>query len=167
MLRTQASKTTQKIDREVLLKGWVQTRRNHGKLVFLDLRDATGVVQVVVNPTVSQQAFNVAQELGNEYVIAVQGQVNQRPENLVNPNLATGTVEVEAHKLQIIRVAKEPPFPIEGDGYEINEELRLKYRYLDLRRERLKKTFSSVTRSSSTFVIFWTRKNSLRSKLRF
>lgn len=129
MERTLARETLEKIGEKVLLRGWVNSRRDHGKLVFVDLRDRSGLVQLVGGEDMG--------ELGSEDVVEVEGEVKRRPENLVNPNLATGTVEVKVKKLTLISQAKELPFPIDTDGYEIDETVRNKYRYLDLRRPRL------------------------------
>ena len=118
--------------------GWVAVRRDHGKLIFLDIRDVTGIVQVVVNPKSAPGAHETAQKLRSEFVISVKGKVTQRPEKLVNPNLATGTVEIEAMEIGILSEAKTPPFEI-ADTKKISEELRLKYRYLDLRTDRMAK----------------------------
>lgn len=114
----------------VLLQGWVNTRRDHGKIVFIDLRDRDGLIQVVLSP-------ELAGSLRSEDVISLTGVVKLRPEKLINPNLATGTVEIEAQNVEVISKSIDLPFPIDGDGYEINEEIRLKYRYLDLRRNRM------------------------------
>ncbi|OGY17898.1 MAG: hypothetical protein A2784_01720 [Candidatus Chisholmbacteria bacterium RIFCSPHIGHO2_01_FULL_48_12] len=129
MERTLARDTVDKIGEKVLLKGWVQSRRDHGKLVFVDLRDRSGIVQLVGGEDMGS--------LGSEDVVEVEGVVARRPENLVNPNLATGTVEVKVEKLTVISRAAELPFPIDTQGYEIDETVRNKYRYLDLRRPRL------------------------------
>jgi aspartyl-tRNA synthetase len=129
MQRTLTRETPKKIGEKVLLKGWVDTRRDHGKLVFIDLRDRTGIVQVVGGKEMS--------DLGNEYVVAITGKVKERPEKLINPNLETGKVEVEAEKVEVLAKAKELPFPINTEGLEIDEAIRLKYRYLDIRRKRM------------------------------
>lgn len=131
MKRNLVKDTSDKVGEEVLLQGWVDSLRDHGKIVFFDLRDRSGLVQVVF----SQKAAN----LTNESVVEVKGLVKNRPDNMVNPNLATGKIEVEAREVKVLASAKELPFPISGDGYDINEAVRLKYRYLDLRRQRLLK----------------------------
>ena len=118
---------------EVVLMGWVQRRRDHGGLIFVDLRDRSGIVQVVFSPAVNQEAFEKAEGVRNEYVLAVVGKVNSRPEGTVNPNMSTGEVEVYAHTLRLLNRAKTPPFYIE-DNIDVDENLRLRYRYLDLRR---------------------------------
>lgn len=137
MKRTYILNTPDHIGEEVILKGWVNTRRNMGKLIFIDLRDRSGVCQVVFLPN-HQAALAEADKLGGEYVVSIKGQVNERPAKQINKDLATGTVEIEALELEIISAAKTPPFEIEDEfKAEVNEELRLQYRYLDLRRQRM------------------------------
>ena len=121
--------TINKVGEEVELYGWVDSKRDHKKIVFIDLRDRTGIVQVV-----GDEKFK---ELTSEDVIYVKGIVKKRPEKLVNPKLKTGTIEIEAKELKIISKAKALPIPVNTDGYEIDEDIRLKYRYLDLRRPRM------------------------------
>jgi aspartyl-tRNA synthetase len=125
--------TEKAIGEKVVLKGWVQKRRDLGGLIFIDLRDRTGIVQVVFSPEVSQEALAVAEKVRNEYVLSVQGTVVAREEGTINPNLPTGKIEVQAEKITIINEAKTPPFVI-SDQTDVAEEVRLKYRYLDLRR---------------------------------
>ncbi|OGG24334.1 hypothetical protein A3A79_04075 [Candidatus Gottesmanbacteria bacterium RIFCSPLOWO2_01_FULL_43_11b] len=129
-MRTLAAETVDKIGQEVTLQGWVNTRRDHGNIVFLDLRDRSGIVQMVSTKTA---------DAGSEDVIEVVGLVKKRPENMTNPKIPTGTVEVEITSIKIISEAKELPFPIDTDGYDIEEEIRSKYRYLDIRRSRMNK----------------------------
>jgi aspartyl-tRNA synthetase len=119
---------------EIELIGWVHSRRDHGKLIFIDLRDRTGILQVVFGGEIEG-----AKKLRLEYLIKVLGIVKKRPANLVNPKIKTGEFELEAKSLEIISESDELPLPIESNGYEINEETRMRYRYLDLRRERLTK----------------------------
>jgi aspartyl-tRNA synthetase len=121
------------VNREVTLMGWVQRRRDLGGLIFIELRDRQGIVQVVFNPELNSEAHVKAQSLRNEYVVGVQGTVVLRPEGTANPKLRTGEIEILTKDLKILNVAKTPPFPIEDEA-EIAEETRLKYRYLDLRR---------------------------------
>ena len=118
---------------EVVLRGWVNRRRDLGGLIFIDLRDRFGITQVVFNPQIAPEAHAMADRLRNEYVIAVSGPVRLRPEGTANPKMATGEIEVEAHGVTILNEAKTPPFYI-NEEVEVDESLRLKYRYLDLRR---------------------------------
>ena len=124
---------------EVALCGWVSTRRDHGGLIFIDLRDRSGIVQVVIDPEAGE-SFKKAEAVRSEYVLQVFGKVRERSAETVNPNIATGHIEVVAHELNILNPAKTPPFYIE-DGIDTDENLRLKYRYLDLRRPEMQKNF--------------------------
>jgi aspartyl-tRNA synthetase len=126
-----------KVGERVDLYGWVDTRRDHGKIVFIDLRDRSASCQVVFGPWSGAELYAKAQTLRSEWVVRVSGTVKQRPANMENPNSPTGTVEIEAQDLEIISEALTPPFGLDTPGYEINEELRMKYRYVDLRRQRL------------------------------
>jgi aspartyl-tRNA synthetase len=128
------------VAKTVTLAGWLQKRRDHGGLIFLDLRDRSGQVQITADPSVGK-AYEVADKARNEYVIQVVGVVRPRPEGTINPNLATGEVEVLAQSITILNPAKTIPFPIDEDGYKMDETTRLKYRYLDLRRARLQRNF--------------------------
>src|SRR6202023_3577666 len=113
-------------------------RRDHGGLIFIDLRDRWGAVQVVFNPSQAPEAYTTASDLRSEYVVRVRGTVGRRPPGSENPRMATGEVEVTASELEIISTAKTPPFQIEDD-VEADEATRLKYRYLDLRRPRMQR----------------------------
>lgn len=117
------------------LYGWVANRRDHGKIIFIDLRDRTGVVQVVFTP--SAKDYETAQKLRSEWVVRIHGKINARPEKMINPELPTGNVEVEPLELEVLNEAETPPFPLDTDGYEIGEDNRMQYRYVDLRRERM------------------------------
>ena len=121
--------------RDVVLMGWVLRRRDHGGVIFIDLRDREGITQVVFNPEVAPEAHAKAESIRSEFVLGVRGRVQQRPEGMVNPNLATGAIEVMASELRILNTAQTPPFLVE-DGVEISEMTRLKYRHIDLRRPR-------------------------------
>lgn len=122
----------------VILAGWLQRRRDHGGLIFMDLRDRSGLVQVTADPSVGE-AYGIAEKARNEYVLQITGKVRPRPEGTVNPNLDSGEVEVLAQSITILNAAKTTPMPIDDDGYKTDESTRLKYRYLDLRRERLQR----------------------------
>jgi aspartyl-tRNA synthetase len=123
-------------DSKVCLMGWVNNWRDHGGLVFIDLRDRYGITQVVFNPSVNTQIHKESQKLRNEFVVKLHGKVHERPQGTVNPNLATGEIEVIVEDFEVINVAKTTPFEIDSD-IQINDELRLQYRYLDLRRQPL------------------------------
>src|SRR5258708_4028836 len=118
----------------VELAGWVHARRDHGKLIFIDIRDRSGLAQVVFGPDVA-----VASDLRLEYVIKMTGLVKKRPPKMVNDKLPTGSFEIEGKSLEILNKAEAMAIPVDTDGYEIDEETRIKYRYVDLRRERLAK----------------------------
>lgn len=125
-------------EKEVVLCGWVAKRRDHGGLIFIDLRDRSGIVQVVVDPDHAGEDFAKAEAIRSEYVIKVHGVVRLRSEETINPNLDTGEVEVVAKELEVLNSAKTPPFYIQ-DGIDVDENLRLKYRYLDLRRPEMQR----------------------------
>jgi aspartyl-tRNA synthetase len=129
------------VGREVTLLGWVQRRRDLGGLIFVELRDRQGIVQVVFNPELNREAHDKAQSLRSEFVVAVIGKVVTRPEGTSNPKLKTGEIEVIAQKLRILNPSKNPPFSIE-DEEEVAENVRLQYRYLDLRRPRLQRNLT-------------------------
>ncbi|WP_028783316.1 aspartate--tRNA ligase [Thalassobacillus devorans] len=126
--------------KKVMLKGWVQKRRDLGGLIFIDLRDRSGIVQVVFNPEISSEALKIAETVRNEYVLEVHGEVLGRDEGTINENLETGAIELQAEKIEILNKAKNPPFMIEEES-DVAEDLRLKYRYLDLRRKPMQETF--------------------------
>lgn len=126
------------IGREIILQGWVQRIRDHGGLIFIDLRDREGVVQAVVNPEKQPEAFKLAESVRSEYVLEIRGTVERRPEGTENPNLRTGEVEVHANDIEILNTSLTPPFPIQ-DGITTDEMVRLKYRYLDLRRPEMQR----------------------------
>lgn len=139
---------------KVVLKGWVQRRRDLGGLIFIDLRDREGIVQIVVNPETAPEALAIAETVRSEFVLEVTGEVVLRDASQVNNNVATGKIEVIASALVIINTAKTPPFAIE-DRTDVSEELRLKYRYLDLRRPAMYETLkmrSDVTRTIRNFL---------------
>ncbi|MGD0808053.1 MAG: aspartate--tRNA ligase, partial [Anaerolineales bacterium] len=129
---------TEDVGKEVTLAGWVDRWRDHGGVIFLDVRDRWGVVQVTANPALSAQAHKAASEARNEFVIQIRGFVRRRPAGMENPNLETGEVEVEAREVVILNPSLTPPFNINEDA-PVDENVRLKYRYLDLRRQRLQR----------------------------
>ncbi|MEK4190178.1 aspartate--tRNA ligase [Paenibacillus sp. FSL L8-0494] len=142
--------TPEHIGQTVTLNGWVQTRRDLGGVLFIDLRDRSGIVQVVFNPDYSGEALQIADKVRSEYVLAVKGKVVKRDEETINRNLPTGEIEVQITDIEVLNAAKTPPFFIE-DGVEVDESLRLKYRYLDLRRPEMQKTLLLRSKSSKIF----------------
>jgi len=153
MKRDLATSAREKIGKEVTLYGWVNSRRDHGKIIFFDLRDRSGLVQVVASPK-SPEAHKAANSLGNEYVIEVHGTVNKRPEGNINPDLETGEVEVEADEIKTITKCAELPLDVTSDGSDIDEAVRLKYRYLDLRRPRMQKNLRARA-AAAAFIRNW------------
>ncbi|ANB61569.1 aspartate--tRNA ligase [Anoxybacteroides amylolyticum] len=142
------------VGEKVTLKGWVQRRRDLGGLIFIDLRDRTGIVQIVFSPDVSEEAIRVAETIRSEYVLDVEGVVVRREEGQVNPNLPTGKIEVHVERVTILNEAKTPPFTI-ADDTDVAEDVRLKYRYLDLRRPVMFQTFKmrhQVTKAIRDFL---------------
>lgn len=129
--------TERHIGKEVTVAGWVHRRRDHGGLIFIDLRDQDGLIQVVFNPEISRTGHETADQMRNEYVVRIVGEIARRPSGSENPDLATGTIELVAEEAQILNRSKTPPFYI-NEEVEVEEMLRLKYRYLDLRRMRVK-----------------------------
>ncbi len=136
MHRTLAKETISKISEKVQLKGWVASSRDHGGLIFVDLRDHTGIVQLTIHPE-TKEAFEIGEKLHDEYVIKVEGTVQERLPELANPNIETGKIEIVVEKLDVLNSAKALPFPIQHSDTEINEDIRLKYRFLDLRRPKM------------------------------
>ena len=146
--------TEKAIGEEVVLKGWVQRRRDFGDLIFIDLRDRTGIVQIVFNPETSKEALEIADKIRNEYVIDVRGTVLEREQGTINKNIKTGTIEISVSEVSIINEAKTPPFMIENKT-DAAEEIRLKYRYLDLRRPEMFEIFKlrhDVTKTIRNFL---------------
>ncbi len=144
MLKTHSCGQLRRTDigSQVVLAGWVHRRRDHGGLIFIDLRDREGVVQIVFNPQKSPEPYQLADELRNEYVIRIWGEVVLRPEGTENPALPTGEIEVLVERMEILNKAETPPFYINKD-VEVDENLRLEYRYLDLRRERMQRNIKA------------------------
>jgi aspartyl-tRNA synthetase len=146
--------TEKAIGEKVTLKGWVQKRRDLGGLIFIDLRDRTGIVQIVFNPDVSPEALKIADKVRTEYVLDVKGTVLARGEGTINENIKTGKIEVQAEEITIINEAKTTPFVI-ADKTDVSEDVRLKYRYLDLRRPVMYETFKmrhQVTKAIRDFL---------------
>ncbi len=139
----------ERVGQTVLLVGWVDVRRDHGGIIFIDLRDRTGLVQVKFNPETDPQAHETAGKLRSEYCIAVRGVVARRPENMINPNLATGAVEVNVREIDVLSASETPVFAIE-DEIETGEETRLEYRFLDLRRRPMQKALIMRHRIAKT-----------------
>jgi aspartyl-tRNA synthetase len=135
-MRTLTKDITGVVGTSIILQGWVDARRDHGKIIFIDIRDRSGIAQVVFTPK-NVELYAQAEKLRPEWVIEINGVVQERPNDMQNPNLATGTVEIKAESLTVLNECETPPFPLETDGYDIDEELRMQYRYLDLRRKRL------------------------------
>jgi len=136
MEKTYLKDVSQRVGESVTVAGWVHVRRDMGKIIFIDLRDSTGLLQVVFAPN-NKELLEAANALRPEFCVRIKGQVNERPEKQRNENMITGTVEMLAEEMEILNEAKTPPFEIDKDTMAINEELRLKYRYLDLRSERM------------------------------
>src|SRR5690606_17038352 len=127
------------VGKEVILNGWMQRRRDLGGVIFIDLRDRSGIVQIVFDQSTSRDAFELGDRARNEYVLTVRGIVVERDPETVNPNLPTGDIEVRVKEAEVLNTAKNPPFFIE-DGIDTDESVRLKYRYLDLRRPEMQRT---------------------------
>ncbi|ELN1761225.1 aspartate--tRNA ligase [Staphylococcus pseudintermedius] len=149
------SVTEELLEQEVTLKGWVHNRRDLGGLIFVDVRDREGYVQVVFNPAFSKEALEVAERIRSEYVVEITGTVTKRDDETINPKIKTGQVEVQAKSIEIINQSETPPFSINEENLNVDKNIRLKYRYLDLRREKLAQTFKmrhQITRSIRQFL---------------
>ncbi len=129
------------VGKEVVLFGWVATRRDHGGVMFVDLRDREGITQLVFNPETNEKIHELAKDLRSEYVLGIRGKVDPRPQGMTNPKLPTGEIEVKVMDFELFNRSKTPPFPIE-DEMDVNEDVRLKHRYLDLRRPRMQKNIT-------------------------
>ena len=139
--RVLAKETPERIGEMITVKGWVHTRRDHGKLMFIDLRDRTGLLQIVFHPQTSESAHQLAQDLRPEYVVEISGKVNARPEKLINPKLVTGTVELEAHELKILAKAQTLPFDLGSEELNLELPTLLDHRALTLRHPRVQAIF--------------------------
>src|SRR3954466_635670 len=131
-----------RVDSQARVAGWVNRRRDHGGLIFIDLRDRTGIVQLVFNPDSSGASFELAHKLRAEDVLTVSGNVVRRSEDTVNPDLSTGEVELLVTEAELLANAETPPFQVEGFSGEVGEDTRLRYRYLDLRREQMQQALA-------------------------
>jgi aspartyl-tRNA synthetase len=138
MKRTYIKDLSSKKGEEVLIKGWVNVRRDQGKMIFLDFRDMTGLVQGVILPN-QTEALEIGKQLRQEFVIEVNGKVNERPERNRKTGVLNGDIELEILKINILNESDVLPFPIDGDTREVDENIRLKHRYLDLRNSRMQK----------------------------
>jgi len=146
--------TVEDVGKDVVLMGWVQRRRDHGGVIFVDLRDREGLTQVVFNPEVNREVHEKAHVIRNEFVLVARGTVMPRPEGMVNPNMATGQIDVLVSELRILNHSKTPPFAIEEDA-QVSDNLRLKYRYLDMRRSGLQKNLILRHRIAATVRTFF------------
>lgn len=126
------------VGQDVILSGWVHRRRDHGGVIFIDLRDMFGLTQLTFHPDTNKAAWEAADKLRNEYVVTVKGKVAARPDNMVNKNIATGEVEIVGNEVSVISAARTLPFEVDSDKSTVNEEMRLKWRFLDLRREQMR-----------------------------
>ena len=130
--------SAEQVGQEVVLCGWVERRRDHGGLIFIDLRDRSGVVQIVASPDHNLESFKKAEDVRNEFVLCVRGKITERDADAINPNLPTGKYEMYCEELRVLNTAKTPPFYIQDD-IDVDENIRLKYRYLDLRRPEMQR----------------------------
>ncbi len=156
MQRQLISDIVEKIGQEVVVSGWVHARRDMGKITFIDLRDRSGLLQVVFLPS-NKELLEQARVLRPEFVVRITGTVNERPEKLRNPKLVTGSIEMVAASLEILNEAKTPPFEVDKDTIGVNEELRMKYRYLDLRTERMQRNIKQRDAITNAFREFLRR----------
>jgi len=138
MKRTYTTGAEEHIGEKIKVCGWVNSVRSHGKIIFVDLRDLKGILQLVFTPD-NKESYKTAKELKDEWVIEAVGTVSKRPSKMINPKIVTGKIELLVEKVNVFSKAKTLPFAIDTDGYEIKEEKRMKYRYLDLRRERMRR----------------------------
>ena len=166
MARILTKEIINKEDQEVELMGWVAVRRNHGKIIFIDLRDIGGVAQVVFVPK-DNNLYQLADSLRSEWVVKISGTVKRRPTGMENLNLENGQFEIQANALEILSQSETPPFPLDTDGYEVNEDIRMKYRYLDLRRQRLQKNIRIRANVVKFIRDFFNRKRISRNRNSF
>jgi len=136
MSRILASETVKNIGKKAIVAGWVNSRRDHGGLIFIDLRDHTGIIQITIDPK-TEKEFHLAERVRDEYVLEASGSIEKRSPDLVNPNIPTGTVELRVETLTVLNTSKTPPIQVSKPDEKVNEDLRLKYRFLDLRRPKM------------------------------
>jgi len=160
MSRTLISETISKVGELAKVKGWVHVRRDHGKIIFIDLRDRSVLLQCVITPDL-KEGYEAAKKLRSEFVVEMEGKVKTRPEKLVNPKIETGKIELEVERLEILNEAKTPPFEVTESTSGISEEIRLKYRYLDLRTQRMKKNIEMRAKIVKFIRDFYTAKGFL------
>lgn len=141
MPRILTKEVVEKIGEKIRVSGWIKARRDHGKLVFIDIGDISGILQVVFTPK-DKELHKLAESLGSEFCVSIEGQINQRPEKMINDKISTGKVEMLAEKMEILNKSETLPFELDADK-ESNEEIRLEYRYLDLRREKMRENMLS------------------------
>lgn len=153
MERTYIKDLKGKIGQEVSISGWVDVRRDHGKLIFMDIRDVSGKIQSVALPN-NKEAHTIASKVRSEWVIKASGIVNKRPEKMISKDEVNGEIELELKNVEVLNEAQTPPFDVRGDGKDINEDVRLKYRYLDLRRTRMQKNIRNRFKATQ-FVRNW------------
>lgn len=158
MERTYIKDLSQKLEQEVIIKGWIDVRRDQGKLIFLDFRDVTGKVQGVILPNATD-AHAVGSTVRPEWVVEVKGKVNKRPERNIQADKVNGDIELEILSIVVLNEATTPPFNIDEDGKDIGEEIRLKYRYIDLRRERMQKNIQNRHKALQFIREFYSKEN--------
>jgi len=158
MQRTYIGELSKKVGEEVKICGWVDVRRDHGKLIFIDLRDMSGKVQMVALPN-HKEAHTLANTVRSEWVLEVSGKVNARPERMINKDELNGSVEIEVLSIIVLNEALTPAIDVRGDGIEIGEDARLKYRYLDLRRPRMQKNIRDRDKIISFFRDYMHKEN--------
>lgn len=162
MKRTYAIQSPELVGQHISVSGWVNSRRDHGGLIFIDVRDHTGIVQLVINPE-TPEAFAVAEQLRDEFVIRAEGMVREREGDLQNDKIATGSVELAVESVAILNRAETLPIQPFAEQ-QANEELRLKYRYLDLRRPKMQQMLKNAPKCLAAFVRTWKPTNLLKSR---
>jgi len=156
-MRIYIKDTPNHIGKDIVLCGWVRTRRDHGKIIFIDLWDATGIIQCVLAPD-QKEGYGVGEKLRSEWVVKFEGEVKKRPDKMVNDKIATGGVEFLVKKVEVFSEAGELPLDIKGDGTDIKEDFRLKYRYLDLRRERMQEIMRIRSKAKTWVMNYFSEK---------